>query len=849
MMTSSVHDTAIAAHAHGLCVIPIKTDGSKAPNLTRWKHYQDTISTLDEIDRWFADEDAATGLGLVTGAVSGDLELFEFDDADVIGRLLAQVDDAGLADLVQRVITGYREQTPSGGEHWLYRLDGGGAKTTLLAGRPAINAKGQPYIKPLIETKGEGGFVVIAPSHGSVHPSGLPYRLLAGGFSTIATLTHAERDALWSLARTFDEQEPRAHRVPSTAPQEASRWVVKPGDAFVAAVDWPAILDPHDWEAVRQQGEATLWRRPGGYPGGWGASTNYAGSDLLYVWTSAAPPFEPGRAYGKFAAYTLLNHDGDFTAAAKDLAAQGYGEPSPAPGPGPHAPGAKLAAAAEHIAVPPFPVDALPPVMRAFVVEGAAALGCPPDFVAMPLFAFLGGVAGNSRKLEIKPGWDELPVIWSGVIGRPGAVKTPALNLARKLVDRLQKTAWEMYLEQLDEWTETPKDERGPKPVPEIYFATDTTTQAVGPALMHSRGLTVVHDELAGWVKAFDAYSAAGDRQFWLSAWSSQPLKPNRKTGEHIYVAEPVANVTGGIQPEVVTDLAGDAQRNDGFLPRFWLVWPDAPIALWTDAVMPEATRTAMEQVVTQLRLPGDAVVLTRLSRPAYDAWTTWFDENQRAIADLEGIAAGWAAKAASHLGRLVLILHMVTNPGQHPASVDVQTLQNGIAILEYLRAHLRRVLPMFGAVAPGAPVGLAARIERIARTAWPDWVTRTEINDRLGGHEDSGAITRTLRELEEAGIIGNRRTPTAGRTRDEWRWCPVDEREPVSGKTEKRTKGVNGDDPPAVPPDLGAPVASEDQTETLFPASSVFPQPSLFAHDEDADSTADGWEHWEVPE
>jgi hypothetical protein len=34
----------------------------------------------------------------------------------------------------------------------------------------------------------------------------------------------------------------------------------------------------------------------------------------------------PCTCYGKFAAYTLLNHNGDFQAAARELAEQGYGE-------------------------------------------------------------------------------------------------------------------------------------------------------------------------------------------------------------------------------------------------------------------------------------------------------------------------------------------------------------------------------------------------------------------------------------------------------------------------------------------------------------------------------------------
>lgn len=853
-MSDAIHATATEAHDHGLSVIPIKTDGSKAPSLTRWKPYQEALSTLDDIDRWFADDHEATGLGLVTGTVSGNLELFEFDDGDVRDRFLAQVEGAGLTDIVCRVMTGYREQTPRGGEHWLYYVDGGGARTTLLAGRPDVNEQGKPYTKALIETKGEGGYVVIAPSHGGVHPSKLPYRLITGGFASIATLTPAERDVLWSLARTFDEQEQRLHRVPSPSLQEERSWLVRPGDAFAAAVDWPAILEPYGWEAVRHQGETILWRRPGGYPGGWGASTNYGGSDLLYVWTSSAPPFEPGRAYGKFAAYTLLNHDGDFRAAAQALADQGYGEHAPTPHQeGPASPGsasslpAQLTRAAEQVPVPPFPVDALPQVVRAFVEAGAASLGCPVDFVAIPLLVFCGAVAGTSRKMQLKPGFEVLPILWAAVIGRPGAVKTPALNLSRQFLDILQREAWERYEEQLAEWTAQDKEERGPKPLPEHFFATDTTTQGVAFALTSSRGISLIHDELAGWVNSFDAYHKAGDRQFWLSAWSAQPLKPNRRTGDPIFVAEPVVGVTGGIQPDVLSDLLGEAKRDDGFLPRLWLVWPDAPIAWWSDTTVPESVTRAMLSLIQQLRLKGDSVVISTLSPAAYAAWKDWYNDNQRLTAELTGIAAGWAAKAPTHLARIVLLLHLLGDPGNHAGRVDVVTLQHGIAIVEYLRAHLGRVLPVFGALPPTRGSGVAARIERILRLASPEWISRTKLSDELGGHEEAAAIQAALTELAGSGLVESRQVPTGGRTREEWRWLTDDN---TRGRTEKRKKVPDETLFPSssvLPQDTEPPVEPDP---TLLPSSSVFPQASLFAEEFHGDEAeGDDWESWEVPE
>src|SRR4029077_2505921 len=98
-------------------------------------------------------------------------------------------------------------------------------------------------------------------------------------------------------------------------------------DHFNANADWGDILEPHGWKWVGTGGDRSdLWRRPGKRDGT-SATTNYAGSDLLYVFSSNAPPFDEGRGYSKFHAFALLEHCGDFRAAAKALAAQGFGSP------------------------------------------------------------------------------------------------------------------------------------------------------------------------------------------------------------------------------------------------------------------------------------------------------------------------------------------------------------------------------------------------------------------------------------------------------------------------------------------------------------------------------------------
>jgi hypothetical protein len=97
------------------------------------------------------------------------------------------------------------------------------------------------------------------------------------------------------------------------------------GDDFNRRADWGDILRPHGWTyAGKGGGGSDQWCRPG-KGRGTSATTNFGGSDLLFVFSTNADPFEEGKGYTKFSAYALLEHNGDFHAAARALARQGYG--------------------------------------------------------------------------------------------------------------------------------------------------------------------------------------------------------------------------------------------------------------------------------------------------------------------------------------------------------------------------------------------------------------------------------------------------------------------------------------------------------------------------------------------
>jgi len=312
----TVAETAILARSLGISAIRATQDGVKKPQ-GRWAHFQKRLPNDGETKSWLANwqDGSHTGIGLVCGQVSGNLEAVDFDKTDAYQTFLDVAQGVGLGDLVTRIEDGYLEYSPRG-VHWLWHCEEIEKNLKLATNEDE---------KTLIETRGEGGFIVIAPSGGKVHPSGQDYLLVSGGLDTIPTITPEERASILDLARSLN-QAPIKPAKPSSyesRPTTSSSNSDRPGDQFNQRASWPEILEPHGWANVFQQGDTNHWRRPGKAIGT-SATTNYRGTDLLYVFSSSTDlPFEQGLT--KFAAYSILNHSGDFGSAARDLASQGYG--------------------------------------------------------------------------------------------------------------------------------------------------------------------------------------------------------------------------------------------------------------------------------------------------------------------------------------------------------------------------------------------------------------------------------------------------------------------------------------------------------------------------------------------
>ena len=338
-----VYAAARRFHDLGIATVPPKDDGSKSP-IGEWKTYMECLPRDEELLTWH--QAGTSGLGIVCGrtdrADACGLEMFEPEGRAVRegiwDEFLGRIAETGLTECWERIAAGYHEKTPGGGNHyyWLCADYSGNLKLAKrLATEEELAENPQDKYRTLLETRGQGGYSVAAPTPGSFHESGRPWTVAAGSPETVAVITPEEREEILRCARLCDKV-PKLHEHPERAkhetiggPDRSPAGIplrTRPGDVYnQRGPDWGKILEPHGWQQHGVEDDGTVhWTRPGKAEGT-SATTGHPAheGDKFHCFTSSTV-FEPDTSYSKFAVYTILEHDGDWSAAAAQLARDGY---------------------------------------------------------------------------------------------------------------------------------------------------------------------------------------------------------------------------------------------------------------------------------------------------------------------------------------------------------------------------------------------------------------------------------------------------------------------------------------------------------------------------------------------
>lgn len=275
-----------------------------------WKKYQSASITKEEIEEQMSDP-RAKGLAVICGAISGGLEVIDIDTKYETYDLWAAIKEKIPADIFSRL---HIVSTKSGGKHLYYKCEEieGNQK---LAQRPPTKdeATATPHVKSycIIETRGEAGYVVAPPSEG--------YKIIQKGINVISV---EDRTTLFEIMRSFneivEEQVVEAFHRPTT-----KDYGVSPFDDYNSRGDIGDVLANHGWSKVKETSERSFYLRPGSKAE---HSGTYNKSMGLFSVFSVNTPFVVQKGYKPSTVYAILEHNGDFKAAAKALLDLGYGE-------------------------------------------------------------------------------------------------------------------------------------------------------------------------------------------------------------------------------------------------------------------------------------------------------------------------------------------------------------------------------------------------------------------------------------------------------------------------------------------------------------------------------------------
>jgi predicted DNA binding protein len=304
----------------------------------------------------------------------------------------------------------------------------------------------------------------------------------------------------------------------------------------------------------------------------------YKDTGLCFLFTTATiypheTPLSP------FAIYAWKYFGGNFSEAAKELYKEGYGE-------------RKIKKVEiERIEIPKeeliFPIEVFPEALQSYILLNQKTLNHSIDYMGSSLLWLIALCIGNACKVEVKTGWRESVNIWIGLIGKAGLGKTPSINaiifpISKKNSFEIKhyQNEYKKYKEYDKLSTKEKKDvEEVKEPVRKQLIVNDVTIEAL--ADLHEEnevGIAVFKDELNGWIKDMNKYKPGSDLEFWLSCWSNQQAILTRKTAKSSFIQSPLIPVLGGIQPGIFSQISTLENKDNGFLDRLLVCYPEKEI-------------------------------------------------------------------------------------------------------------------------------------------------------------------------------------------------------------------------------------------------------------------------------
>ena len=91
------------------------------------------------------------------------------------------------------------------------------------------------------------------------------------------------------------------------------------------------------------------------------------------------------------------------------------------------------------------------PATRAILQSYAGAVGCPLEYIFLPLLTTCASFMGANTSIKINDSWSEPPILWTLVVARKGEKKSAAIKpllQAMEAIEAEECRKWEIAMEE-----------------------------------------------------------------------------------------------------------------------------------------------------------------------------------------------------------------------------------------------------------------------------------------------------------------------------------------------------------------------------------------------------------------
>lgn len=513
---------------------------------------------------------------------------------------------------------------------------------------------------------------------------------------------------------------------------------LKPGEDYDARGDFFGLLKSHGWKPL-QGGK--YWTRPGknaGISASWG---HYPG--MFWVFTSSTE-LEQGRSYTPWQVYAVLEHGGDFKAAARQLSAEGYGEKREKQ---------TLAQDEDESGVlgtqavleeelpdrAPFPAELFAPAARAMIDEIERIHGVDADIPAACILSAVSAVLGRGLQVECR-GRRTMANVFTIIGAKSGigkSVTSQPIFEPLALIDNEQteecnrmatmREARKRAAEAMIKALERPVKDEGPSDrqhrenlirdeleakktledamIPPRILAENVTTEKLAHMLWKNREQICVFSADCGDVVAnlLGRYAeGTEDESLLLKAFSGDPIRVDRMGRESIALTGPcLAMCLIGTQPVMRKLWANDQFRTGGLLPRLLPVFSESqPVEDdgSTRAIDPQA-RGDWEQLIRELHAAYHESEEIRLIEATPEAGEVFRNARNEFVrlcrtGGMPDLFASFQAREAEQAIRIAAILHAIEHGAQAQTfQLTEETALAGVQMAKWFIAQHRDAL------------------------------------------------------------------------------------------------------------------------------------------------------------